>query len=134
MQRSLLYTDKSQRPFANYYGVNLVLYELSTPFVNIHWFLDKLGKTGSNLQLYNGICLISSFFGCRLVWGTYQTWLLSNDIFSAWQNHESGSSHTWLFLTYFIGNASLTGLNFFWFSKMISALRRRFEDKPKSQE
>ncbi|PQE26753.1 DUF887 domain-containing protein [Rutstroemia sp. NJR-2017a BVV2] len=27
-----------QRPFANYYGLNFVLYELSTPFLNIHWF------------------------------------------------------------------------------------------------
>jgi TLC domain len=59
-----------KRPFANYYGLNFVLYELSTPFLNIHWFLDKLNVTGSRLQLYNGIALVVTFFACRVVWET----------------------------------------------------------------
>jgi hypothetical protein len=62
-----------------------VLYELSTPFLNIHWFLDKAGRTGSTVQLVNGICLIAAFFGCRLVWGNYQTVQLSLDALSAWK-------------------------------------------------
>jgi hypothetical protein len=32
-------------------------------------FLDKTGKTGSRLQLVNGIALLSTFFCVRLVWG-----------------------------------------------------------------
>jgi hypothetical protein len=62
-----------------------VLYELSTPFLNIHWFLDKAGKTGSTVQLVNGIGLIAAFFGCRLIWGNYQTVQLSLDALSAWK-------------------------------------------------
>ncbi|KAK0516302.1 hypothetical protein JMJ35_000905 [Cladonia borealis] len=61
------------RPFCNYYGLSFILYELSTPFLNIHWFLDKTHLTGSTAQFLNGIILITTFAGSRLVWGTYQS-------------------------------------------------------------
>lgn len=117
-----------QRPFGNYYGVNFVLYELSTPFLNIHWMLDKFGMTGSNLQLYNGLALMASFFGCRLVWGSYQTWLMTTDMLSAWR---AGPVPRILFPTYLFANTTLTCLNFYWFSKMVQALRKRFQPKDK---
>ncbi|PQE09596.1 TLC domain-containing protein [Rutstroemia sp. NJR-2017a WRK4] len=74
-----------QRPFTNYYGLNFVLYELSTPFLNIHWFCDKLNITGARIQLYNGIVLIITFFSSRLVWGTYPFINLYIDIWTAFQ-------------------------------------------------
>lgn len=120
------WANQNQRPFANYYGVNFVLYELSTPFLNVHWMLDKLGMTGSNLQLYNGIALMSTFFGCRLVWGSYQTWLLTRDMITAWR---SGPVPNLLFAVYLLSNTTLTCLNFWWFGKMISAMKKRFEPK-----
>ena len=101
-----------------------MLYELSTPFLNIHWMLDKLGMTGSTVQLYNGIALITTFFGSRLVWGFYQTWLLSRDMYSAWQ---TGPVPQLLFSTYLLANTTLTCLNFYWFGKMVDALRKRFQ-------
>ena len=61
------------RPVFNYYGPVFILYELSTPFLNLHWFFDKLDMTGSDPQLYNGIALIGSFFAARLCWGTYSS-------------------------------------------------------------
>lgn len=66
-----------QRPFLNYYGAVFILYELSTPFLNFNWFMDKLGWTGSKIQLLNGLVLISTFFGARIAYGfsmSYQTW------------------------------------------------------------
>ncbi|KIW93925.1 uncharacterized protein Z519_05240 [Cladophialophora bantiana CBS 173.52] len=68
------------RPFCNYYGPVFILYELSTPFLNIHWFCDKLNMTGSQLQWYNGMILLSVFFGCRLIWGTYQSLRVYQDV------------------------------------------------------
>ena len=69
----------------------------STPFLNVNWseplscavaalshavshpcpprFLDKLGYTGSTLQLVNGLCLLSSFCLSRLVYGAYMVHL-----------------------------------------------------------
>jgi hypothetical protein len=71
------------RPHCNYYGPVFVLYELSSPFLNVHWFCDKLGMTGSKLQWYNGIVLLATFFGCRLVWGTYQSFQVFQDTWAA---------------------------------------------------
>ncbi|KAF7512884.1 hypothetical protein GJ744_011987 [Endocarpon pusillum] len=71
------------RPFLNFYGPTFILYELSSPFLNIHWFLDKLHLTGSKYQWYNGIILLASFFGCRLVWGTYQSIRVYQDVWAA---------------------------------------------------
>ncbi|CZT09421.1 hypothetical protein WAI453_003253 [Rhynchosporium graminicola] len=71
------------RPFVNFYGCTFILYELSSPFLNFHWFFDKLDMTGSRAQLYNGIMLLVAFFCCRLVWGTYQSVRVYQDVWNA---------------------------------------------------
>ncbi|KAL8954879.1 MAG: hypothetical protein Q9183_006889, partial [Haloplaca sp. 2 TL-2023] len=71
------------RPFVNYYGPTFILYELSSPFLNFHWFFDKLHMTGSRPQWYNGILLLASFFCCRLLWGTYQSLRVYQDCWAA---------------------------------------------------
>jgi len=76
----------------NYYGPIFLLYELSTPFLNIHWFCDKLKLTGSNYQLVNGVCLITTFFCSRIVWGMYNSTLVFHDIYTAWQQDSIISS------------------------------------------
>ncbi|KEF59762.1 uncharacterized protein A1O9_04610 [Exophiala aquamarina CBS 119918] len=144
---ALVITVTGFRPFANFYGINFVLYELSTPFLNIHWFLDKAGQTGTTIQLVNGICLIAAFFGCRLVWGNYQTLNLSLDAFEAWKASTgaeclaqkgpprtgvpspalcSTDFPTRLLTVYLIGNTILSALNAYWFGLMVKALRKRF--------
>ncbi|KAF1986095.1 DUF887-domain-containing protein [Aulographum hederae CBS 113979] len=145
------------RPFANYYGLNFILYELSTPFLNIHWFLDKLSLTGSRAQLYNGIALLVSFGGARLVWGTYQSALIYHDVWMAWGARgtplgegcgryldpgvgkvvgegfgvpvECQELPAWLAVLYLGSNTILSLLNFWWFGKMITAVRKRFVKK-----
>lgn len=72
-----------QRPFVNFYAPTFILYELSSPFLNIHWFCDKLNMTGSKVQLYNGILLLCTFFGCRLCWGSYQSIRVFYDVYRA---------------------------------------------------
>lgn len=39
--------------------------------------------TGSKAQLYNGIMLLATFFSCRLVWGTYQSVRVYQDVWAA---------------------------------------------------
>ncbi|KAF1845489.1 DUF887-domain-containing protein [Cucurbitaria berberidis CBS 394.84] len=72
------------RPFVNYYASTFILYELSSPFLNIHWFCDKLNMTGTTLQLVNGIVLLFTFFSCRIVWGTYQSVHVFRDVYRAY--------------------------------------------------
>ncbi|KAI9672903.1 MAG: hypothetical protein M1829_004453 [Trizodia sp. TS-e1964] len=74
------------RPFLNFYGPTFILYELSSPFLNFHWFFDKLNMTGSRPQLYNGIALLATFFCCRLVWGSYQSVRVYQDVWAAIQS------------------------------------------------
>jgi len=135
-----------------------VLYELSTPCLNIHWFMDKLGMTGSRAQLYNGILLLITFAGCRLVWGVYQSALIYNDVWQAWQAATPFTSRcatfftktrlnalinvpldcrvlpTWLGVVYVGANTVLTLLNFFWYSKMIAAVTKRFKSPKQDGE
>ncbi|KAF2856312.1 DUF887-domain-containing protein [Plenodomus tracheiphilus IPT5] len=146
------------KPFGNYYGLSFVLYELSTPFLNIHWFCDKLNMTGSRLQLYNGIALLVTFFGCRIVWGTYQSVMIYSDIYRALTlpspglmdsmvdnikcegnasaggygapgSCTSGDLPMWLVSVYLVGNTALSLLNFYWFTQMVKAVRKRFVPK-----
>ncbi|OTA51931.1 DUF887-domain-containing protein [Hypoxylon sp. EC38] len=148
------------RPFVNYYSCNFILWELSSPFLNIHWFFDKLGMTGSRAQLYNGLILIFTFFSCRLVWGTYQSFLVARDLWkglhsvptvlatlspeevlaatfpSQYANtmkfvSSSTSIPLWLAAIYIGANLTLNSLNFYWFFKMIDAVRKRFDPKEK---
>ncbi|KAL2207148.1 DUF887-domain-containing protein [Sarocladium strictum] len=130
------------RPIVNYYSTVFILWELSTPFLNIHWFMDKLGRTGSKLQLYNGLMLLFSFFTARLLFGTYSSvcvlqdlWMASNNAVSMEKRISVGMVHvtdgsrvpSWLMGSYLLSNLTLNYLNFYWFYKMIKALRRRFE-------
>lgn len=114
--------------------------------LNFHWFFDKLNLTGSNYQLYNGLLLIATFFGCRVVWGPIQSFAVFHDVYVAWQSpfsslvSSSSSSSSeefepltttntlpvWLGLTYLGSNTILNLLNYYWFGKMIEAVRKRF--------
>ncbi|KAF1968655.1 DUF887-domain-containing protein [Bimuria novae-zelandiae CBS 107.79] len=143
------------RPFGNYYGLSFVLYELSTPFLNVHWLCDKLNLTGSKIQFYNGIVLLVTFFGCRILWGSYQSVMIYSDIYTALTTSPTnplatmlskgkcggnttsfstgvpsdcgfGELPMWLVSIYLVGNTALSLLNFYWFSQMVKAVRKRF--------
>lgn len=132
----------AQRPLLNYYGCVFILWELSTPFLNIHWFMDKVNMTGTTAQLYNGLVLLFTFFSCRLVYGSYQTIRVFSDLWSAVNVHpspaklnstimafatEDSTVPMWLGLAYLASNVTLNSLNFYWFFMMIKAVRKRFE-------
>lgn len=125
-----------------------MLYELSTPFLNNHWFFDKMGMTGSTAQWFNGIMLLASFAGSRLVWGTYQTLLLYKDFWAAWKYSVPAGATcdtmsisgvdvpvgcrllpAWLAVMYVGGTTVLSILNFWWFKKMVDAVQKRFKPK-----
>ncbi|CAJ2513360.1 Uu.00g014790.m01.CDS01 [Anthostomella pinea] len=159
---ALLVYSLGFRPFVNYYSCNFILWELSSPFLNIHWFFDKLGMTGSRAQLYNGLMLIATFFSCRLVWGTYQSVMVARDVWSALHAQpaipvslspdkvlnstfpaqyaetmtyvsDSTSIPGWLAVLYILSNLTLNSLNFYWFFKMVDAVRKRFTPKEKAE-
>ncbi|KAA6414518.1 MAG: hypothetical protein FRX48_01267 [Lasallia pustulata] len=149
------------RPFVNYYGPTFILYELSSPFLNFHWFFDKINMTGSRAQLYNGIVLLATFFACRLVWGTYQSVRVYQDVWAAIQTPGILTTTDtvtnpairqsvdptkeimrfegdriipiWLACTYLGSNIVLNTLNFYWFGKMIETVKKRFQPGKKGK-
>jgi len=48
--------------------------------------------TGSKPQLYNGIMLLFSFFCCRLVWGTYQSVRVYQDVWAIMHRKPAAAS------------------------------------------
>ncbi len=110
--------------------------------------------TGSKLQFYNGLILVSTFFGCRLVWGTWQSARVYADMYRAVYSSPDagylaavhGNATTlldpdqnvmafavdakpipvWLAGMYVASNLVLNGLNWYWIVKMIAAVKKRF--------
>jgi len=111
-------------PFVLYYAPISLMWELSTPFLNIHWFLDKTKRTGSPAQLVNGGLLLLVFFAARICYGSWASYDLFKTLYRV--RHDIP---TWMSGFYLCGNVSLNVLNWIWFFKMIDALRRRFSDK-----
>ncbi|KAG9253540.1 TLC domain-containing protein [Emericellopsis atlantica] len=139
---ALLVYSLGFRPLVNYYSCVFILWELSTPFLNVHWFMDKVGMTGSRAQLYNGVLLLATFGICRLVFGTWQSYLVMKDLLLAVNASPTFEkeglatmmyvdSHTtapwWAAGAYLLSNLTLNGLNFYWYFAMIRAVRKRFE-------
>lgn len=108
--------------------------------------------TGTKAQLYNGIALLATFAGSRLFWGSYQSYLIYGDVWKAWHTTEPYTQGcakfvaqaagldtpvgcrtlpAWLAITYVGANTALSVLNFFWFYKMVVAVKKRF---PKDDE
>jgi hypothetical protein len=75
-------------PFAQGHSPVFLLFETSTIFLNIHWFCDKTGRSGSTLQWINGMLLLASFFVARLLNGTYgMADFICKKIFRFFANH-----------------------------------------------
>lgn len=116
-------------PIFMYDGMGFLLWELSTPFLNIHWFLDKLGKTGSKAQLINAFFLLSAYVGARLTFGVYNSFSFFKFVVAPSKPHFPPiPGHLKTF--YMVGNVILNSLNFFWFRAMVRAVQKRFTVKP----
>ncbi|UZJ55206.1 hypothetical protein CBS101457_004526 [Exobasidium rhododendri] len=112
-------------PIFMYDGLGFLLWELSTPFLNIHWFLDKLGKTGSKMQLVNAVFLLSTYVLARLTFGVYNSLsFMSFVYFPSKPHYPPIPTHIKIFYT--VGNLTLNTLNFIWFKAMIRAVQKRF--------
>ena len=54
-------------PFLQFYVPYFLLFELSTIFINAHWFMNKMKLNGSRLQKINDVILIILYFIVRIV-------------------------------------------------------------------
>lgn len=99
-----------------------LLFELSTPFVNINWFASKLpaGSISNAATLVNGLLLLVVFFVVRIVWGLYAVYTCALDMMRVWR--ELGAVLPTLIL---LLNMLLNALNAYWFYRMVLIARKR---------
>ena len=105
--------------------------------------------TGTRAQFYNGLLLLATFFTCRLVFGVFHSYCAMVDLFWAVQTPPSleklgtGSmifitqatpAPLWVALSYLGSNITLCFLNFYWFWKMLAAVRKRFVPSKEPKE
>ncbi|KAJ2775194.1 hypothetical protein IWQ56_000191 [Coemansia nantahalensis] len=114
----------SFRPSLQYYGASFIMFEASTIFLNNNWWLDKLGMTGSRLQLYNASILLGLYFVVRILFGTTMSYLMFEDL-----QTKGTDTPAVLYYFYRTANCAVLGLSYYWFYLMIAAVRRRFPPK-----
>ncbi|CDK28267.1 unnamed protein product [Kuraishia capsulata CBS 1993] len=115
--------------YIHFYAPHFLLFELSTPFLNVRWFALKFpDRFGPRIALVNNAILILIFFFVRIAWGWYYAARLGMDFYSV---RNDPRSNTLFSLTIFSGNVVLDVLNVYWFSKMltvaITTLKKMFK-------
>ena len=110
-----------------------MLWEISTPFVHMRWFLYKIGRGSTRLYLANGLAMMVVFCLCRIVWGGCKFPRSSGFLL-----RDVGGGDVDLAMRYFISSTkpqdvispitiwllraicvSLNGLNWYWFQQMV---------------
>lgn len=99
-----------------------LLFELSTPFVNINWFASHLpeGTISNTVVMINGVLLLVVFFMVRLVWGVYAVWVVAHDMVAVGLD-----MNLFLPLSILPLNIMLNALNLYWFYKMLKIAKRK---------
>ncbi|RKP10316.1 TLC domain-containing protein [Thamnocephalis sphaerospora] len=110
------------RPFVMYFGAVYLMFELSTPFLNVHWFMDKVGMTGSIWQAINGAFLIGAFFLARIAFGVWTSFEFMSELYRA-----SDRVPAIVIAVYAVCNVAMNLLNMYWFRAMVSTVLRRFQ-------
>ncbi|GMM30642.1 hypothetical protein DAMA08_033870 [Martiniozyma asiatica (nom. inval.)] len=102
--------------FIHYYSAAFLLFELSTPFLNIRWIGIKIGLPAS-VDLINNIILILIFFFVRICCGWLWVYELALDLWAAKESEGFTYFGAGIILAC---NGVLDILNVYWFSKMIT--------------
>ncbi|PVV04878.1 hypothetical protein BB560_000620 [Smittium megazygosporum] len=114
------------RPMFSYFIMAGFTFEASTIFLNGVWFCDKLGYSNSIVQLFNGIGLVISFFGVRIVYGYIAFYRVLKLLFA-----NSSTLPPFVFYSSVCIIFVSLSLNTFWFYKIIAAFSRRFSGSSK---
>jgi hypothetical protein len=118
------------RPFAHYWGLGYLLFELSTIFMNAIHVEDRILKIRKSSLLFKatGLCFALSFFGARIVFGNYMNFYFWQDIFSVLSSNPSLEKIILMGL-YGVSNVALSALNLFWMYKIFEKVFSSGEKK-----
>ncbi|AOA62842.1 hypothetical protein PP7435_CHR2-0167 [Komagataella phaffii CBS 7435] len=119
------------KPFCQPWIPAYLIFELSTPFVNINWFIARLpdGYVSTKFTVINGLLLMVTFFSVRIVWGLYAVVQTFADY---WPIRDQVPG--WLALPIFALNLLLDVLNMYWFYKMVLIAKKKFKKSKSNDE
>ncbi|CUM48793.1 TLC domain-containing protein [Debaryomyces fabryi] len=118
-------------PFCIPWVPAFLIFELSTPFVNVNWFASKMpaGFISDEVAVVNGILLLVTFFTVRILWGFYAVVAVARDMFAVWDQLYKVMPIVTLFL-----NATLDLLNVYWFYKMLLIAKKKASGRKSTKE
>ena len=99
-----------------YYGASLLMFEASTPFLNLRWFLGQFGWTKSALYMVNTILFATVFFLARIIYGISTCYEGLETLYEFKAEVEIP-----VFVFIVIAAFSMNFLNLYWFFKIIKA-------------
>ncbi|KAF5102052.1 hypothetical protein D0Z00_000512 [Geotrichum galactomycetum] len=116
---------QSMRPLLLSYSPHFLLFELSTPFLNVNWFASHLpeGSISFGVQKINGLFLMATFFSTRIIWGFYQAFSVVSDLFFGAADYVPVHP-LWASIGVCASNLALDVLNVYWFYKMVLLAKR----------
>uniref|UniRef100_A0A5B7BRC0 Putative transmembrane protein 56-like n=1 Tax=Davidia involucrata TaxID=16924 RepID=A0A5B7BRC0_DAVIN len=96
----------------------VLISEVTTPEINMRWYLDITGLKRSNAYLINGVMIFIAWLVARIllfVYMFYHVYLHYDQVFQM---------HTFGFLLVFMVPAALGTMNLMWFGKIIKGLKK----------
>lgn len=112
-----------QFPFLNYYGTFFLLFEASTPFLNLRNMLLLLGQTKHHLLPLSSNLFALVFFVVRILGGFTVSAGFWNAVLTLLRNEQA---HSRLICYFFLlSNLALNGLNVFWFVQIVRSVMKK---------
>ncbi|EJT41597.1 TDA4-like protein [Saccharomyces kudriavzevii IFO 1802] len=120
----------SLRPFCQPWIGRFLIYEASTPFVNINWFIMQCNAKSKNciplwFNVVNGLLLMTVFFVVRICWGTIASALLFKQMWNVRDELPKVSAVAMMSLNIF-----MNWLNVLWFKKMLKIAKKLAKPAP----
>jgi hypothetical protein len=98
--------------FGHFYNAVFIMWELSTPFLNMRWFLKDLYNKDN---IIIDLLFVFTFFTSRIVWGTFFSCLLLSDIYNdKWMMIQSNRS-VFPYIGASCAIIMMNYLNYYWF-------------------
>lgn len=118
---------------AQTYHFFFLLEELSTPFLNLKWFLRNESKPHSSKNQMLNYCFILSFFFSRLIYGSILYYSTLVTTFPFFEKHGNSSFNVFQWVLQIILCSSTRILNLYWFSKIIRKLTYSKQERRKQE-
>lgn len=103
----------------HWFGAGFLMWEISTPFVHLRWFLYKIAADKGQLYKVNGLLLLGTFFLCRICWGPVLSVLYWRDSIAALATAAGAALPLFWVWMYRSCTLTMNGLNLYWFEKMV---------------